>query len=95
VAPDTGRVSIELDHVSKQHGASLVLDDVSLAVGTGEFLALIGPSGSGKTTALRVVAGLERDFAGAVRIGGRDVSATPARERRIGFVFQNYARSAT
>ncbi len=54
-------------------------------------MALVGPSGSGKTTALRVVAGLEREYEGSVRVGGRDVSALPARERRIGFVFQNYA----
>ncbi len=84
-------MSIELDRVSMRHGTALALDDITFAVATGELVALIGPSGSGKTTALRVIAGLERDYAGTVRIGGRDVSQVPARERRIGFVFQNYA----
>ena len=85
-------VSIELEEVTKRHGASApALDRLTLSVATGELVALIGPSGSGKTTALRVIAGLEPSYQGVVRVGGRDLSGVPARERRIGFVFQNYA----
>jgi sulfate transport system ATP-binding protein len=84
-------VSIELIRIGKRHGGETALRDVTLRVATGEFLALLCPSGSGKTTLLRVIAGLERQYEGTVRIGGRDVSDVPARERGIGFVFQSYA----
>ena len=59
------------------------LDDVSLAVGDGEFLVLVGPSGCGKSTLLRAVAGLERLDAGRVLIGDADVTGKPAGERDI------------
>jgi multiple sugar transport system ATP-binding protein len=52
---------------------------------------LVGPSGCGKTTALRMVAGLEEITTGSVKIGARDVTTLPARERDIAMVFQNYA----
>src|SRR3954447_4579011 len=53
--------------------------------------SLLGPSGSGKSTLLRLVAGLEVPDSGRVQIHGDDVTQTPVRERRVGFVFQNYA----
>jgi iron(III) transport system ATP-binding protein len=68
-----------------------VLRGVSLDVPAGETLALLGPSGSGKTTLLRIVAGLEGVDAGAVLLGGEDVSRTPPRGRGIGMVFQDLA----
>ncbi|HEY7599910.1 MAG TPA: ABC transporter ATP-binding protein, partial [Candidatus Limnocylindrales bacterium] len=82
---------IRLERVSKSFGQVRALDEVSLAVAEGELLALLGPSGCGKTTLLRVVAGLEQPAAGAVFIGGSDVTARPTRERPIGMVFQSYA----
>jgi sulfate transport system ATP-binding protein len=69
----------------------VALEGVSLDVAQGEFVALLGPSGSGKTTLLRVLAGLEGADAGLLEIDGADMTAIPARERRIGVVFQNYA----
>ena len=85
-------MSIELEGVTKRHGRGApALDGLTLSVAAGELVALIGPSGSGKTTALRVIAGLEPSYGGVVRVGGRDLAGVPARERRIGFVFQGYA----
>ena len=84
-------MSLEIEHVTKKFGALAAVDDVNLAIKPGEFMALLGPSGSGKTTLLRIIAGLELMEAGTIRFDGTDLSAVPARERRIGFVFQNYA----
>lgn len=79
------------DGIRKSFGGKPVLDGVSLAVGTGEMMALLGPSGCGKSTLLRIVAGLLPEDAGAIRIAGREMENTPARERGVGFVFQDYA----
>ncbi|MFL5860497.1 MAG: ABC transporter ATP-binding protein, partial [Solirubrobacteraceae bacterium] len=65
--------------------------DLSLEIRDGEFLVLVGPSGSGKSTVLRMIAGLEKPTAGAIRIGDRLVNEVSARDRDIAMVFQNYA----
>src|SRR5712691_10237066 len=67
------------------------VNDLTLDVGDGEFMVLVGPSGSGKSTALRMLAGLEEVDTGEVRIGGKDVSDKPPKDRDIAMVFQNYA----
>jgi multiple sugar transport system ATP-binding protein len=67
------------------------LDALDLEIADGELMVLVGPSGSGKTTALRMLAGLEDVDAGAVYIGGRDVSDDPPKSRDVAMVFQNYA----
>src|SRR5436190_10255325 len=67
------------------------VDALDLRIDDGELVVLVGPSGSGKTTALRMLAGLEEVDAGAIRIGGRDVTYLPAKDRDIAMVFQNYA----
>lgn len=63
----------------------VALAGLSLEVAAGEFVALVGPSGCGKTTFLNIVAGLDRDFSGEVRLAARP-DGTPA---RIGYVFQD------
>ncbi len=82
---------IVIDRVEKSFGPFTALQEMSLTVADGEFVALLGPSGCGKTTLLRIVAGLETQSAGAILIGGRDVSRLAPRERGLAMVFQNYA----
>src|ERR1700712_4911106 len=67
------------------------VDDFNLEIPDGEFLVLVGPSGCGKSTSLRMLAGLEEVTAGHIRIGDRDVTNLPPKERDIAMVFQNYA----
>ena len=84
-------MSITLDQVTKQYQGNPVVNDVSLAVAEGEFFVLLGPSGSGKSTLLRAIAGLTEVDHGRITLLGRDVTQVSARERDVGFVFQNYA----
>ena len=83
--------SVAFESVRKIFGKTIALKDVDLLVRDGEFMVLLGPSGCGKTTLLRCLAGLERIDGGTVRIGDRDVSDLPPRDRHIAMVFQSYA----
>ncbi len=67
------------------------LDHLDLEIADGEFLVLVGPSGCGKSTTLRMLAGLEPVDEGSIRIGDRDVTRVPAKDRDIAMVFQSYA----
>ena len=67
------------------------VDKLDIEIADGEFLVLVGPSGCGKSTSLRMLAGLEDVNDGAIRIGDRDVTHLPPKDRDIAMVFQNYA----
>ncbi len=67
------------------------VDALDLDIADGEFLVLVGPSGCGKSTSLRMLAGLEDVDSGSIRIGERDVTYLPPKDRDIAMVFQNYA----
>lgn len=84
-------MTLELSRLHRRFAGFQALDDVSLSIAPGEFLALLGPSGSGKTTLLRILAGLDYPDSGSVHNDGENFLAQPARERRIGMVFQHYA----
>jgi putative ABC transport system ATP-binding protein len=87
---------VEVENLSRRFGPLLALDDLSLAIDEGEWVAVTGPSGSGKTTLLNVLAGLDRPSTGKVRVGGLDLSdlATRSlahyRQQTVGLVFQQF-----
>ncbi len=64
---------------------------IDLEINDGEFMVLVGPSGCGKSTTLRMLAGLEEVNSGTIRIGDRDITHLPPKDRDIAMVFQNYA----
>ncbi|TKB87219.1 MAG: ATP-binding cassette domain-containing protein, partial [Nitrospira sp.] len=82
---------LELRNISKSFGDQPVLRDLSLQVPDGSFTILLGPSGCGKSTLLRIIAGLDSQTAGQVRIDGTVVDHLPPAERDIAMVFQQYA----
>ncbi|MBZ2188640.1 TOBE-like domain-containing protein [Alcanivorax sp. JB21] len=84
-------MSITLDNLSKTFGSYQALEDISLSLTGGELVGLLGPSGSGKTTLLRIIAGLEKADTGRVLFDGKDVTNMPVQQRKVGFVFQQYA----
>ena len=87
----TTPAGIEIDAVTKRYGDVRAVDAVSLDVPPGALVSLLGPSGSGKTTLLRLVGGFETPEAGAIRIGGRDVTPLAPQKRPTATVFQSYA----
>ncbi|MFD1676190.1 sulfate/molybdate ABC transporter ATP-binding protein [Alicyclobacillus fodiniaquatilis] len=85
-------MSIEVSHLVKRFsGGSAALNDVSFTIQEGEMIGFLGPSGSGKTTLLRLIAGLDKQNAGEIRIRGQVIDHLSPQKRGVGFVFQNYA----
>ena len=82
---------ISVRGLEKRFGQLKAVDDLSLDIPSGEFLALLGPSGSGKSTVLMMLAGFEVPTGGAITIDGRDCTRLPPQKRNIGMVFQHYS----
>ncbi len=83
---------VVFDHVQKSYdGETLVVKDLNLQIGKGEFLTMLGPSGSGKTTCLMMLAGFETATHGEITLDGQPINRVPPHKRGIGMVFQNYA----
>ena len=83
---------LSLQHIDKIYDNQVqAVFDFNLEVSDGELIVLVGPSGCGKSTTLRMVAGLEDISNGRLFLDGRDITQTPAKDRDMAMVFQNYA----
>ncbi len=82
---------LDVRGLRKRYGQVAAVEELTLTVEAGEFVALLGPSGCGKSTSLRMLAGLEAPDEGQVRLSGVDITAAPAHRRHIHTVFQSYA----
>ncbi len=89
--PTNGSAYLQLSGVSKRFGETVVLSNLDIDIGEGEFISLIGPSGSGKTTTLRIIAGLESPTTGAVVVNGQDITTLLPNQRDFAMVFQHFA----
>ena len=84
--------TLSLQHLDKIYDNNVqAVFDFNLDVKDGELIVLVGPSGCGKSTTLRMVAGLEDISAGRLFLDGKDITQTPAKDRDMAMVFQNYA----
>ncbi|MBK9607313.1 MAG: ABC transporter ATP-binding protein [Betaproteobacteria bacterium] len=83
--------TLQLKHIDKRFGDTVVLRDIDLEAAEGEFVALVGPSGCGKSTLLRIISGLEPTTAGEIILDGKRVNDVSAAERGLAMVFQSYA----
>lgn len=87
---------LELKHISKIYGELKALDDVSLSVDNGEWVAIMGPSGSGKSTLMNIIGCMDKPSLGEVLLDGNDISKenaknlTAIRRDKIGLIFQQF-----
>src|SRR5688572_2112587 len=86
---------VTFDRVHKAFGAFVALEELSLAIQSGEFVSLLGPSGCGKTTTLRMIAGFIDPTAGTIAMDGQMLSSPsgslPPEKRQMSMIFQSYA----
>ena len=83
--------ALTISNVRKTFGHVEILKGIDIEIDAGEFLILVGPSGCGKSTLLNMIAGLDTPTGGTIKIGERDVTYLPPKDRDIAMVFQSYA----
>jgi len=91
VDPVRNGASVTLRGLHKSYGPVVAVNDVSIEIKSGEFVALLGASGSGKSTILMMIAGFESPSAGEILLDRGNITALPPHRRDIGMVFQRYA----
>src|SRR3989449_8749827 len=83
-------VEISIENLTKHYGTLVALDNVSLAIASGEVFGLLGPNGAGKSTLLKTLVGILRPTSGTIRIGAIDIVADPEKaEKMIGYLPEN------
>ena len=86
-----GEPFVQVNNVAKRWNGQLGVQDISLSIPRGSFVALLGPSGCGKSTTLRLLSGLELPDEGTIVIDGNDVTYAAPADRNLSMVFQSYA----
>ena len=84
-------MKVTIDNLSKKFGDVVGVENLTLHIEDGEFVAFLGPSGCGKTTTLLTLAGIYKPTDGVIRFGDRVVNQVQPKDRNIGMVFQSYA----
>ena len=84
-------MNIRLEHVRKQFGDTVALDDLTLEFKDGKLTTLLGPSGCGKSTLLNLISGILPVTSGKIWFVEREVTGLSPDKRKNGLVFQNYA----
>lgn len=84
-------MKVQIENLTKKFGDVVGVEDLSLDIKDGEFVAFLGPSGCGKTTTLLMLAGIYKPTDGVMRFGDTVVNRVAPRDRNIGMVFQSYA----
>ncbi len=82
---------VTLENLSKHFGSVKAVNNVTLEVNDGEFVAMLGPSGCGKTTTLLLIAGIYKPTSGHIKFDDKVVNHLAPRDRNVGMVFQSYA----
>lgn len=82
---------IELNHIKKAFGDTVIMEDMDFIINSGERLVLLGPSGCGKSTILRMIAGFEEITDGKMKFDDQVMNEIEPGDRNVSMVFQNYA----
>ncbi|MBE6107550.1 MAG: ABC transporter ATP-binding protein [Erysipelotrichaceae bacterium] len=84
-------MKITIDHLTKDFGSTIAVNDFSAVIESGELIALLGPSGCGKSTMLNMISGILPSSTGHIYFDEDDVTDVAPEKRGVGLVFQNYA----